>query len=140
MIKSKFTDSNGSNKISKLDFSNLSNLKTIYINSEENLSTLNVKGSTNLESITCNKCTKLTKINTIGLNNLNTLFMPSCQNLTTVGISKSIPATSNENLFITSDKLTCVQIDGDNTRFNTNFNTFFPIANSSVVKTTCNFN
>lgn len=138
----KFTDSNGSNKISKLDFSNLSNLKTIYINSEENLSTLNVKGSTNLESITCKNCTKLTKINTIGLNNLNTLSMPGCQAITTVGISKSIPATSG-NLLITSgasNNLTCVQIDGDNTRFNTSeFNSYFPGASTSVIKSSCNF-
>ena len=127
------------NNLASLDLRNLGALNQITLTEESDLETLKVSGSNNLASITCSNCTKLTKINTIGLNNLNTLFMPSCQNLTTVGISKSIPATSNQNLYITSDKLTCVQIDGDNTRFNTNFNTFFPIANSSVIKSSCNF-
>ena len=130
------------NKLTSLDLSNLSELNSIFLTEESDLETLKVSGSNNLASITCNKCTKLTKINTIGLNNLNTLFMPSCQNLTTVGISKSIPATSG-NLLITSgasNNLTCVQIDGDNTRFNTSeFNSYFPGASTSVIKSSCNF-
>ena len=130
------------NKLTSLDLRNLGALKQITLTDESNLETLKVSGSNNLESITCNKCTKLTKINTIGLNNLNTLFMPSCQAITTVGISKSIPATSG-NLLITSgasNNLTCVQIDGDNTRFNTSeFNSYFPGASTSVIKSSCNF-
>ena len=70
---------------------------------------------------------------------LNTLFMPVCQAITTVGISKSIPAgTDNSNLYITS-KLSCVQIDGDNTRFNANFQTYFSQVDSTVIKSSCNF-
>ena len=130
------------NKIKSLDLRNLGKLNQINLTGESNLETLKVSGSNNLASITCNKCTKLTKINTIGLNNLNTLFMPSCQAITTVGISKSIPATSG-NLLITSgasNNLTCVQIDGDNTRFNTSeFNSYFPGASTSVIKSSCNF-
>lgn len=130
------------NKLTSLDLRNLGALKQITLTDESNLETLKVSGSNNLESITCNKCTKLTKINTIGLNNLNTLFMPSCQAITTVGISKSIPAKSG-NLLITSgasNNLTCVQIDGDNTRFNTSeFNSYFPGASTSVIKSSCNF-
>ena len=130
------------NKLASLDLRNLGALKQITLTDESDLETLKVSGSNNLTSITCNKCTKLTKINTIGLNNLNTLSMPSCQAITTVGISKSIPATSG-NLLITSgasNNLTCVQIDGDNTRFNTSeFNSYFPGASTSVIKSSCNF-
>ena len=130
------------NNLASLDLRNLGALKQITLTDESDLETLKVSGSNNLGSITCSNCTKLTKINTIGLNMLNTLFMPSCQNLTTVGISKSIPATSG-NLLITSgasNNLTCVQIDGDNTRFNTSeFNSYFPGASTSVIKSSCNF-
>ena len=131
----------GYSALTNINIDNCKELTSIKFTGLSNLETLNVKKSQNLVSIECYSCEKITKLDTSGLTKLTKIYMPGCQAITTVRISESVPAgTDNSHLYITSDKLTCVQIDGDNTRFNTNFNTFFPIANSSVVKTTCNFN
>ncbi len=131
------TIESSSNNINSLDLSNLSSLKILDLDSEENLESLIVNGSNNLESITCGSCTKLPKLDTSGLTKLTKIYMPSCQAITAIRIAENVPATSN--LFIDSDKLTCVQIDGDQTRFNANFQTYFPQVDSTVIKSSCNF-
>ena len=131
------TIESSSNNINSLDLSNLSSLKILDLDSEENLESLIVNGSNNLESITCGSCTKLPKLDTSGLTKLTKIYMPGCQAITAIRIAENVPATSN--LFIDSDKLTCVQIDGDQTRFNANFQTYFPQVDSTVIKSSCTF-
>ena len=129
----------GYSALTDINIDNCENLTSIKFSGLSNLETLNVKKSPNLESIECYSCGKITKLDTSGLTKLTKIYMPGCQAITTVRISESVPAgTDNSNLYITS-KLACVQIDGDQTRFNANFQTYFPQVDSTVIKSSCNF-
>ena len=129
----------GYSALTNINIDNCKELTSINFTGLSNLETLNVKKSQNLESIECYSCEKITKLDTSGLTKLTKIYMPGCQAITTVRISESVPAgTDNSHLYITS-KLACVQIDGDQTRFNANFQTYFPQVDSTVIKSSCNF-
>ena len=142
------------NELIKLDLTGCTELKTINMITNKlesldlsdctNLTSLSIYGAMSLTNLNLGKNTNITDINLFD-NSIKEFDFSKLTNLKNINVNGSshtkisIPASVTQ---ISSAKsrntITCIQIAGDSTRFDSNFEDIFGVTKSSV-SSTCNF-